>query len=467
MEQSLRERPSLGSRALLGMLCLATAATFTMSLATTTQAQSVFKTHKLKNGLEIIVVENHLAPIATVVYAAKNGSYTEPDEFAGLSHLYEHMFFKKNRVMSNEEEFNEKNRELGMSNNASTAEEVVEYHFTMPAKNLEKGIEFMSNAIIAPAFDSGDIEREREVVLGEFDRNEASPYFAISRATDSALWGNLIARKEPLGQRPVIKSATPAKMFAIEHKFYIPNNSALLVSGDVKAEQVFKLADKYLGSWASGPSPFPTYTPPAFQPLHTQLIVREAPETPTALTTVSWFGPSIGKDNKNTYAADLWSTIMNTPTSKFYKDLVDAGLALNVNVSYYTQQNVGPITVTIETAPEKTKAAIQALWKEINQWQSPGYVTDAEIQNAKERLAINRMYEQENPTSFIQNASFTWAVTGLPYYDNYITNVKSLTHSDLNAYLAKYITNQPHVVAIAAAKPVLDQQNFKPTEVLQ
>jgi len=430
-------------------------------------AQSVFKTKKLKNGLEIVVVENHLTPIATVVYVAKNGSYTESQEFAGLSHLYEHMFFKKNRVMPNEEAFNEKNRELGMSNNASTAEEVVEYHFTMPSKNLQEGIEFMSNAIEAPAFDPADVEREREVVLGEFDRNEASPFFPISRAMDSALWGENVVRKQPLGQRPVIKAATQQKMFEIMRKFYIPNNSAILVSGDVKADEVFKYVEQYLGDWQPGPAPFPKYYPPTFAPVQTQLIVRDAPGVPTVSTTITWYGPSVGKETKDTYAADLWSTILNSPTSRLYKNLVDAGLALGVNVSYYTQQNVGPITISIDATPEKSKEALKALWNEISHWSDNDYVSEQEIKNAKERIAIQRLYEQENPVNFIQGVAFSWAVTGLNYYNDYVNNMQKVTHNDLKNYVTKYITNKPHVMGITADKQILQEEKFTAEEVLR
>jgi zinc protease len=422
----------------------------------------------LPNGLQIVVVENHLYPIVTVDYVAKNGSYTESDEFAGLSHLYEHMFFKKNRVMSSEDEFNERNRELGMSNNASTHEEMVEYHFTMPAENLKKGVEFMSYAIESPAFDSGDIEREREVVLGEFDRNEADPSFALSRALDSAMWGSNLVRKEPLGQRPVIKSATPPKMFAIEKKFYIPNNSALLVSGDVKPNEVYKLAEEYLGKWKRGPDPFPTYTPPDFAPLQKQLIVREVSGVPTVTISFNYFGPSINKDDKNTYAADVFSTIVTNSTSHMYQALLDPGLALNMNMSYFTQQNVGPVALGIETTPEKAKDAIKKIYEQMAQWTSPTYFSDQELANAKEKLAIQRLYDQENPTNFITNTgAFSWAVTGLAYYRHYIENVRQLTRADIMAYLNKYLVGKPYVLAIGGSRETLDKLNFKPSEVLQ
>src|SRR4029079_12821375 len=59
----------------------------------------------LSNGLEVIILEDHSIPLVTIELAVKNGSYTEPPELNGLSHLYEHMFFKQNRAIANAEEY--------------------------------------------------------------------------------------------------------------------------------------------------------------------------------------------------------------------------------------------------------------------------------------------------------------------------------------------------------------------------
>src|ERR1017187_9541642 len=74
----------------------------------------------LDNGLDVLVVENHLTPIATIEIAVKNGSFTEPPEYNGLSHLYEHMFFKANKDYPNQEAFLDRVKELGISFNGTT-----------------------------------------------------------------------------------------------------------------------------------------------------------------------------------------------------------------------------------------------------------------------------------------------------------------------------------------------------------
>jgi zinc protease len=76
--------------------------------------------HLLPNGLEIIVLEDHSVPLVTIELAVKNGSYTEPPEFNGLSHLYEHMFFKQNRAVANAEDYLRQIGQMGIAYNGTT-----------------------------------------------------------------------------------------------------------------------------------------------------------------------------------------------------------------------------------------------------------------------------------------------------------------------------------------------------------
>ncbi len=129
------------------------------------QKYNIYRT-ELKNGLDVIVVENPIVPLATVEINVHNGSFTEPPEYNGLSHLYEHMFFKANEEIPNQERFLERGRELGMSWNGSTSEERVNYFFTFPKDSLRQGLEFMNAAIRTPLFKEEELVKERPVVTG-------------------------------------------------------------------------------------------------------------------------------------------------------------------------------------------------------------------------------------------------------------------------------------------------------------
>lgn len=460
-------------------LCILTALMAMAFFGTGVQAQSstdpapyVVKT--LGNGLDVIVVENHMVPLATVEVVAKNGGFTEPPAFSGLSHLYEHMFFKANQKYPSQEKFLAAMEDLGASlgvSNATTHQEFVNYFIVIPSSSLTGGMDFMSNAIRSPLFDTAELRKERMVVLGEFDRNEASPTFGLRYALDSAVWSpELFSRKEQLGLRPTILSATPDMMRTIEHRFYIPNNMALVVAGDVKPAEVFAQAEKYFGPamWKPGPAPFPTYNPPPFPPVTKQLVVRPAPNLPYSFIDFEWHGPSLGKDDPDTYAADVFHTIMNQPNSKFQRNLVDTRLAYQVNSSYFSEKNVGPISVIAYAPVQTTKKVITTIENEIKQWTSPDYFTDDELATAKRMLEGDRIYETETTTAFATGSlPLWWASASLDYYNHYIDNVKKVTRADIQRYLSRWIEGKNYVLGVTTNQAALDKLQLKAEEVLQ
>ena len=90
----------------------------------------------------MLVVEDNSVPLVTVEIAVKNGSYTESPEYNGLSHLYEHMFFKANKDIPSQEKYLERIQELGISFNGTTGTERVNYFFTLGSKEVKEGLQF-------------------------------------------------------------------------------------------------------------------------------------------------------------------------------------------------------------------------------------------------------------------------------------------------------------------------------------
>jgi len=188
----------------------------------------------LPNGLAVVVIENHAVPIVTVELDVRNGAFTEPPEYDGLSHLYEHMYFKANRAIPSQERYLERSNELGLVWNGTTSEERVNYFFTVGVDSLAPAMQFMEDAIRAPLFLQEELERERPVVLGEFDRNEANPFFHLFREVARTLYTPAFySHKNVIGDRAIISTATQEKMRNIQQRYYVPNNTALILSGDI------------------------------------------------------------------------------------------------------------------------------------------------------------------------------------------------------------------------------------------
>ena len=419
----------------------------------------------LKNGLQVIVIENHSVPLITVELAVKNGSYTEPPEFNGLSHLYEHMFFQSNE-RSQAEGYLDKVSEAGAQFNAVTREEVVYYHYTALKSGLRAVMTYMRDEIRYPLFEKGELEREIQVILDEFARNEANPYFAWDEAIKHKLWYKYFSRKNIIGDRKVIETCTAEKMRTIQKKFYIPNNTALVVAGDVSAADIFKMAEELYGDWPVGPNPFLKETLVQHPPLLKDEPVIVTQPVNAASLMISYHGPSTDTDAAATYAADVFSFALRQQDSKFYKTLVDSGLTTNVAMGYYTQRNVGPIQFSAQTTPERLKAAVKALKVEIAKLDALDYITDEQLESAKTLLEAEEIYNREKPSEYGHSVSFWWASSGLDYYANYVENCRKVTKADIQRYVQKYIKGKNSVIGVILSEADKKQINLTERDLL-
>ena len=400
----------------------------------------------LENGLEVIVLEDHSVPIVTIELAVRNGSFTEPPELNGLSHLYEHMFFKANRAIANAETYLQKIGQLGIAYNGETREEVVEYYFTTTSPNLRAAINFMRDATRYPLFDEREFERERQVVIGEIDRNESEPGYYPNKQMNDRLYFKFPSRKQPLGNRQTVSNATTQMMRLIQGRYYVPNNSALVVTGDVKAAEVYKMAQEFFGDWPRREKdPFVEFPMVEHPPLQNSAgsIIKQ-PVT-NVLIEIGWQGPSIGKDDAATYAADVFSFIMQQPDSRFQRNLVDTGLVNGVGMGYYTQRNVGPINIVFQTSPDKAKAALKAVYNEVAHFNDKDYYTDEQLESAKGLLEADDLYSREKFDEYAKTLGFWWSSTGIDYFRGYLGNLRRTSRADISRYVSTYIQGKPHV----------------------
>lgn len=420
----------------------------------------------LPNGLEVIVVQNRGIPLVTIEADVKNGSFTQAPQYEGLSHLYEHMFFKANKEYPEPDAFVGRASELGAEFNGTTSEERVNYYLTVPADSVEGGMHFLASALIDPLFRSDELEREREVVIGEYDRNESNPFFPFNQAMSKALWTTAWSRKNPLGERAIIQSTTPDKMRFIQQRYYVPNNTAVIITGDVAPEKAFYLAKQIFGGWKKGADPFVTDPIPAIPPLTKDTAVIVEQPIGTAVIMLQWQGPGATKDPASTYAADVFSDVLNQPGSRFQRRLVDSGLFESVGVNYYTLNNVGPITISGSTAPGKVKEALAALKDELGKLNDPGYYTKDELDATKQNRIVGTELSLERSSGFAQQLGFWWAVTGLDYFMGYVETMAKQTPADLQRYAAKYIIGKPHVVGVLLSPEARKALNLTPAALL-
>ena len=395
-----------------------------------------------------MVVENRGVPLVTIEADVKNGSFTQGPAYEGLSHLYEHMFFKANSAFPDPDDFVGRASQLGAVFNGTTSEERVNYYLTVPADSAEGGMKFLAAALMQPSFRRDELEREREVVIGEYNQDESSPFFRFMTSMGQALWSTAWSRKNPLGERKVILSTTPEKMRFIQQRYYVPNNTAIIITGDIAPAKAFAMATSIFGGWQRGPDPFvadPTPKVPALA-RDTAVIVEEP--IGSVIVMLQWHGPSAKEDPAATYAADVLSDVLNAPGSTFQRRLVDSGLFQTIGVNYYTLNHVGPITISGQTSPGKLHEALAALRAEIKRVAEPDYFSAEELNSIKQKRIVGTMLGLERASGFAHQLGFWWAVTGLDYFYGYVDTMGKQTPADLQRYAKTYIIGKPHVTGV-------------------
>jgi zinc protease len=423
---------------------------------------------KLKNGLDVVVIENDKVPLATIEIAVKNGAYTEGPEFSGLSHLFEHMFFKSNEEYPDQEKYIKRTQELGAFWNGTTDVERVNYFFTFDKDSLEAGLRFMNAAIRYPIFKKEDFEKERPVVDGEFQRSESNPGHILWYEVQKKLWGDLFTRKNPIGDHHIINTATPEKMMAIKNKYYHPNNSILVICGDVERNAAFRLAKKIYGDWKhSGFDPFEKYPIPEFPPLNnTQLFIKESSLALTPQINISFRGPGYKFDSAGTVYADVLNTMLALNSSKWHQALVDKGLASTAEMYYQTLKYPGSLDMWATPNPEKMKEFYAEVGNQFRLMGNDDYFTEEQLQTAKEIIKRNQIRAKEKPSELPKNVTYNWCSTSYEYMTDYEQNCMNVTKEDIKAFIHKYITTKPFVAGMIISPEMNKKLNpsayFKP-----
>ena len=404
----------------------------------------------LANGLHVIVVRNPTVPLATIEVVFRTGAFSQlTPEDEGVPHLLEHMLFKSGDGSMSGSFDDAAFQVEALTHNGVTEPEAVAYYVTIPSKNLGKGLKIMADLVRSPSFERDALMAEQKVVSGELQRKAAEPQYLLYFQSSAALWGAGWGRKNPGGNLIAVMGATPDRLKGFFRKYYIPNNAAVVVTGDVTAAEVFPLAAKSFQSWKAGDDPFKGIPPmpmPALTASKTGVV--EAADVTDLTFLVRWHGPSVLRDAEGTYAADVFSELVNQPLSGLQRRLVDSGLFQSVSVSYETQQNVGPIELYARTTPEKLEAAGAALKKEIRQFSAPDYFSDVDVTIAKKRQQVLTAFQLESATSLAHPVATLWSVAGLDYYMDYVDNVRKQTPDDVRRFVQTYLAGKPMTVTV-------------------
>ena len=210
-------------------------------------------TFTLDNGMDVVVIEDHRAPVVTNMVWYKAGSADEPPGSSGVAHFLEHLLFKGTETLA-PGEFSKTVAANGGTDNAFTSYDYTGYYQRIAADRLELVMRMEADRMVNLQLDEADILTERDVIIEERNtRTENDPGALFGEQRNAALYLNHPYGTPIIGWRHEMETLNLQQALAYYEKFYAPNNAILIVAGDVLPEDVRALAEKYFGPIPANP----------------------------------------------------------------------------------------------------------------------------------------------------------------------------------------------------------------------
>jgi zinc protease len=309
----------------------------------------------LPNGLTVLVREQRGSGIVAINTWVKAGYFHEPDEVAGMAHLFEHMFFKGSRKYPGPEAIDNAIAGVGGTSNAGTIYNYTSYHAVLPSESFAKGIEIQADAVANPIFDPAELRKEAEVVIEESNRKLDNPGpVALERMLATAFTQHRI-RRWRIGSNEVLRNIRRDDLVAFFETLYRPDNMILSITGDVAADEALAVARRTFGEIPRGTTRKQRgpQEPPqaAFRFGRSEADIRES------YTVFGWHTVPEGHRDETTIDV-LAGMLGKGRSSRLYLGAVGPGAASTASAFQMNYEDVG-ILVAMATHAEANRAAVE------------------------------------------------------------------------------------------------------------
>ncbi len=354
---------------------------------------------ELDNGMQVVVIKNHRAPVVTHMVWYRAGAADEPAGKSGIAHYLEHLMFKGTETHA-PGEFSRIIAELGGRENAFTSQDYTGYFQTVAPRHLGLMMELEADRMTGLVLTDAIIEPERKVILEERRaRTDNRPRALLSEQVNAATWLNHPYRLPVIGWAHEIEAITRADLESFYETWYAPNNAILVVSGDVDPQEVVRLArDTY------GRIPAKTL-PPRERPVEPpQIAPREVVMRDARVDQPAWsrryLAPSyVAGDTSHAYALELLAEIFGGGTTgRIYRSVVvDQSLAVSAG-AWYSPGDLDLTTFGLwfSPRPEVDVETVQAaLDEQVGLLREDG-ITEEELARAKQRLIDSTIFARDS-----------------------------------------------------------------------
>ncbi|MBO0751634.1 MAG: insulinase family protein [Bradyrhizobiaceae bacterium] len=357
----------------------------------------------LQNGLEIVVIPDHRAPVVTHMIWYKVGSADETPGKSGLAHFLEHLMFK-GTAKHPAGQFSKWLSEVGGQENAFTSSDYTAFFQHIAKEYLATAMEFEADRMTGLVLTDANVLPERDVVLEEYNmRVGNSPEARIGEQIAAALYLNHPYGRPVIGWRQEIEKLNREDALAFYHRFYTPNNAVVVVAGDVTAKQVRELAEKTYGE-----VPRVAEVPPRVRPQEPvpvavrQLTMADARVAQPSLQRSYLVPSAVTAKPGEAEALEVLAHVLGSgETCRLYRDLVvEKRIASSASGGYQgTSLDDTRFAVSAVPLPGVTFATVETALDAVIADVAAHGITAEELDRARTHLIADTVYAEDNQST--------------------------------------------------------------------
>jgi zinc protease len=413
---------------------------------------------KLSNGLEVLVVEHHELPVVSMNLVMKMGAAGDPAGKAGLASLTADMLDEGTATRSSLD-ISDQLARIGASLNIGAGWDSTTAGLRTLTRHLDRALEIYSDVISNPAFPDKDLQRLRATRLAALRQQRDSPDAIAGLVFQTVLYGRNHPYGHPLtGDETSLGSLSGEDVRGFYETYYRPNNSSLIVVGDVKPDEVVAKLEKAFTGWKSAHVPAVDVTAAPVQRDHSTIYLVDRPGSVQSIIQIGQVG--VPRSSPDYFPLFVMNRILGGASSaRINLNLrEDKGYTYGASSAFSFRRGAGPFVAAAPVQGFSTKESVMEFMKELRGIRGEMPVSPAELDGAKQSIVRGFPRGFETPDQ-IANALELIVTYDLPdtYFNSYIERVQAVTLEDVNRVANRYLQPDRMAVVIVGDRKSIEQ----------
>lgn len=396
--------------------------------------------YTLENGIEVVLIENHAAPVIASSVIVRTGLRDEAADIIGASHFLEHLLFN-GTIHRTQEELYEEMDLLGGYNNAHTGENFTNYVILMDREHFEKGLEIQTDMLFNSTLPNQKFVKERGIVIEEIGQShDRTGYMADIHFCQRFFKGTPYAF-QVLGNRTSIENMKRSRMMEYYRSHYLPNNMTAIITGDFDPEEIKAVLDEYLGAPGQGILP------------EREAYFLDLPER-AGIAPVSYHRertesiylrvglPAPHRMGEDYYPAEILSVLLDRHLSQTMTG-GDKPLAQSVSLEYFSDRDFGAFVLRARLSDaDDVEPAVEAIRRGLGELSRKKILAD-EIKNFVTAERVKSLMHGERPHFFAMMKAHQLAFHGYEFVESYYDKLLEVTPKEVKSMAGELFQTAP------------------------